>query len=94
MGAPTVSVRLISDDTRVFTLEACLREGGEETSHTVTVGRDLLARLAPGESAEGFVRRCFAFLLAREPKESILRRFDVSVIGRYFPEFEETIAVR
>jgi hypothetical protein len=30
----------------------------------------------------------FQFLLEREPKESILRRFDVTVISRYFPEFE------
>ena len=40
-----------------------------------------------------FVERCFAFLLEREPKESILRRFDVSVIARYFPEFERVIAL-
>jgi hypothetical protein len=94
MGTPGVSVRLISDDTRAFTLEVRVREGGAETNHAVTLGRDVLARLAPGESAEAFVRRCFAFLLEREPKESILRRFDVSVIGRYFPEFEKTIAAR
>ena len=30
-------------------------------------------------------------LLEREPKESILGRFDVSVIGRYFPDFESAI---
>ena len=29
----------------------------------------------------------FRFLLDREPKEAILARFDISVIGRYFPEF-------
>lgn len=94
MGAPSVSVRLISDDTSAFTLEARVREDGLETSHTVTLARDLLARLAPGESAETFAERCFAFLLEREPKEAILRRFDVSVIGRYFPEFEKSVAVR
>jgi hypothetical protein len=36
----------------------------------------------------------FAFLLEREPKESILSSFDVSVIGRYFPGFEREIAGR
>jgi hypothetical protein len=30
-------------------------------------------------------------LLDREPKESILRRFDVTVISRYFPEFEQEL---
>jgi hypothetical protein len=40
------------------------------------------------------VRDCFAFLLEREPTESILSSFDVGVIGRYFPEFERVIADR
>ena len=31
------------------------------------------------------------FLLDREPKESILGRFDVTVISRYFPEFEREL---
>jgi hypothetical protein len=30
-------------------------------------------------------------LLDREPKEAILSRFDVSVISRYFPEFEREL---
>jgi hypothetical protein len=34
------------------------------------------------------VKRAFEFLLAREPKESILAQFDLSIIGRYFAEFE------
>jgi len=29
--------------------------------------------------------------LEREPKESILSRFDVTVVRRYFPEFEDEI---
>ena len=37
------------------------------------------------------MQRCIAFLLAREPKESILKRFDVSVISDYFAEFEREI---
>jgi hypothetical protein len=37
--------------------------------------------------------RCLeaAFLLDREPKESILGRFDAAVISRYFPEFEREL---
>jgi hypothetical protein len=30
-------------------------------------------------------------LLAREPKECILQRFDVTVISSYFPEFEREL---
>ena len=32
------------------------------------------------------------FLLAREPRESILGRFDLPLIGRYFPEYEREIS--
>jgi hypothetical protein len=92
MPTTEVLVRLESEDTRSFNLAVTVREGAGETRHDVTLARDLLARLAPSESAEAFVRRCFALLLEREAKESILRRFDVSVIARYFPEFEKTIS--
>jgi hypothetical protein len=42
-------------------------------------------------SPEELVAESFRFLLAREPKESILRSFDLMVIGRYFPEYEREI---
>ena len=68
-------------------------EGGSRTEHEVTLSAADLRRLGGGyPAAEELVRACFEFLLEREPKESILRRFDVSVIGRYFPEFETAIA--
>ena len=37
------------------------------------------------------VERSMAFLLEREPPTSILRTFDLTVIGRFFPEYEATI---
>ena len=66
-------------------------EDGGSTEHDVTVSAQDLGRLGSGRTPDAFVRDCFAFLLAREPKESILRSFDVSDIGRYFPEFEREI---
>ena len=67
-------------------------EGGDETTHRVTASDEDLERLGSGyESPETFIRACFEFLLQREPKESILSSFDVSVISSYFPEFEERI---
>jgi len=62
------------------------------TSHEVAVTKADLARLAPAASSpDDLVRRSFTFLLEREPKESILRRFDLMVIARYFPAYERTI---
>jgi hypothetical protein len=67
-------------------------EGASSTEHEVVVAAQDLERLGVGyPSPEAFVRACFEFLLEREPKESILRTFDVTVIGRYFPEFEARI---
>ena len=92
MASASISVQLVSEEPRTYRLAVRVRERGGETTHIVTLGRDLLARLAPSAAPEDFVKRCFAFLLERESKESILGRFDVSVIGHYFPDFEEAIA--
>jgi len=69
-------------------------EGGE-TTHVVAVGRADLERLDPGaDDPTDLVRRSFEFLLARESKESILPSFDLTVIGRYFPDYETAIRGR
>ena len=75
-----------------WTCRVTVREGASSTTHEVAVSSADLARLAPGAStAEDLVRRSFGFLLDREAKESILRRFDLPIIGRYFPEYEAAI---
>jgi hypothetical protein len=67
-------------------------DGGSSHRFEVAVSRAELERFDPGagEPAD-LVRRSFEFLLAREPGESILRSFDLSVIGHYFPEYEREI---
>jgi hypothetical protein len=70
-------------------------EGGTETSHLVTVKPEDYLRLTGGKvDASELVRRSFEFLLEREPKESILGKFDLTVIGRYFPSYEQEIRTR
>ena len=62
------------------------------TTHHVSIATDDLATLAPpGTSAERLAEESFAFLLEREPRESILREFELPLIGRYFPEYEGEI---
>ena len=49
-------------------------------------------RLAPGTTRpEDLVKRSFRFLLDREAPSMILRTFDLSEIGRYFPDYEREI---
>jgi len=40
---------------------------------------------------EELIEKSFKFLLEREPKESILPRFNLRIVKQYFPEFKEEI---
>jgi hypothetical protein len=71
--------------------EVSVDHEGERSQHTVSVTSADLARWGAGEGAkavEDLVRRSFEFLLEREPPSSILPRFELSVIQRYFPEYD------
>lgn len=70
--------------------EIAVDHGGEHTQHTVNVSRTDFERWGGGGTVEDLVSRSFDFLLQREPASSILRRFDLSVIQRYFPEYDAT----
>ncbi|HEY3335966.1 MAG TPA: hypothetical protein VGK16_12110 [Candidatus Limnocylindrales bacterium] len=76
-----------------WTCDVTVDDGvGRPTAHVVTVAAADLARFAPeATDPKDLLTRSFEFLLEREPKSSILRRFDLRVIARYFPEYERTI---
>lgn len=62
--------------------------------HQVTVSKEYYQRLTGGlKSMEELVRSSFEFLLEREPKESILSKFDLTTIQKYFPEYEKVISM-
>jgi hypothetical protein len=72
-------------------------DGRGTSAHEVTVGSEDATALAAATDAgdvERLVYETIAFLLERESKESILRTFDLTVVGRYFPEFEAEIRSR
>jgi hypothetical protein len=72
--------------------EVVVRDDQGETRHQVTMARETCDRLTGGKhTPERCLEAAFRFLLDREPKESILSRFDVTVISRYFPEFEREL---
>ena len=71
--------------------EVAVSGGGTTTHHEVTMFARDCERLAQGCAPDQLIEAAFRFLLDREPKESILGRFDVQVIGTYFPEFERTL---
>ncbi|MGC9400148.1 MAG: hypothetical protein ACP5HM_13560 [Anaerolineae bacterium] len=72
-----------------------VKEGRGHTHHSVTVNKNDYDRLTGGSvTPKELVAESFRFLLEREPKESILRQFNLTVIGRYFPEYERQIRER
>ena len=83
--------RTATQPTLEFAVE--VRDGRGSSRHTVTLDPALLARLTAGRRVgdTAFIEAVFEFLLERESKESILSRFDVSVVARYFPEFDTAI---
>ena len=86
--AATIKVKAGSGDEYIVTVQ----EGGSETRHRVNVDPDYARKLTGGAvSTDELLRRSFEFLLEREPKEAILRSFDLPLIARYFPEFEHVI---
>lgn len=87
----TINVRCTaSGDPLAF--EVRVRECGSETHHRVTLAAADYQRLTGGRhTPEQCIEAAVRFLLDRERKESILGRFDLAVISRYFPEFEREL---
>lgn len=85
-----ISVRIRSARAPL-TAEVDVDEDGEVSHHLVHVQPVDLQRWGRGQTPEELIRRSFEFLLQRESKESILREFDLSVIQRYFPEYDQAI---
>ena len=67
-------------------------EGQTTTTHRVTLTHLYHQKLTNNRvTPEKLVEKSFEFLLERESNTSILSRFDLPIIERYFPEYEETI---
>jgi hypothetical protein len=65
------------------------------TTHTVKLCADYYQKLTGGRvSPETLIEKSFEFLLERENNTMILSRFDLPLIGRYFPEYEKTMLKR
>lgn len=61
-----------------------------QTNHLVTLSSEYYQKLTQGKiSKEKLIEKSFEFLLEKEPKESILSSFDLTVIKNYFPKYED-----
>ena len=65
------------------------------TVHIVTLKDAYHQKLTGGKvTAETLIEKSFEFLLERESNTSILSRFELPLITRYFPEYEKVIVNR
>lgn len=84
---PMITVQPIDETTFRVTVE-----GRTTTTHTVTLSSAYYKKLTGKRvTPDVLVEKSIAFLLERESNTSILRSFELPVIGRYFPEYEKTI---
>jgi len=87
-----IVVQDLDSNNDQFSFRVEVEEGDSRTTHLVELDRDEYQNLTDGKiSPEELIQCSFEFLLERESKESILNRFNVSVISRYFPEYSSEI---
>ena len=70
-----------------------IEEKSNSSEHAVTLDQSYYQFLTDGKiTKEELIKKSFEFLLEREPKESILSKFNLSVIKSYFPEYEQKVS--
>ena len=80
-------IRIVEIDASIYQVTVVAQT---TTMHTVTMHADYLLKLTNGSISNiELLKKSFEFLLHREPNTSILRSFNLSVISRYFPEYEK-----
>ena len=82
-----ITVNPIDDTTFEVVVEA-----STTTTHKVTLTPNYYEKLSDKRvPPEVLIEKSFEFLLERESNTSILRSFELPVIGQYFPEYERVI---
>ncbi len=85
-----ISVSLIDANTYQVVVEKDV-----ETTHVVRMSQEYYRELCRATvTHEWVIVQAFNFLLERESNTEILPEFDLHVINRYFPEFEDDIKAR
>ena len=91
MSRPDVTVTV----TGPGIYQVVVGRGSTATEHLVRVPATMVDDLGlAGIDESTLVHESFMFLLEREPASSILGEFKLTVIGRYFPEYEQEIRRR
>ena len=83
-----IQVRLTAERDP-FIFDVVVSEGKGETRHHVTMSREMCEWLTAGKhTPERCLEAAFRSCSTVSRRNRFLRRFDVTEISRYFPEFE------
>ena len=83
----SVSIKKRTDDVFQVTVA-----GSMTTTHEVTVNDQSLTDLTDDKvTKEQLLEFSFNFLLDREPNTSILSKFDINVISKYFSDYRDEV---
>ena len=83
----SISIKKQTDDVFVVTVTDSVT-----TTHTVTVTDQSLADLTDNNVTKTqLLEFSFNFLLDREPNTSILSKFDINVISKYFSNYKDEV---
>lgn len=86
-----IKISLVTRGAGVYTFDVEVSGSDSSTSHTITLKETDYKTMTNGKiTPEILIEKSFEFLLGREPKESILRHFDLMEITRYFPDYIKT----
>lgn len=74
-----------------YNFEVIVKENGTDTQHAVSMSKDYFNSLDTERGPWEVIHETFLFLLDKEPKEAILKEFDITLVSHYFPEFKEVL---
>ena len=75
--------------------QVTVTEGTGQSRHNVSLSPGYYEKLTGKQVPEELlIERSFQFLLEHESRGSILREFDLPLIGHYFPNYESEIRKR
>tara|TARA_B100000900_G_C20418733_1_gene650015 strand:- start:79 stop:366 length:288 start_codon:yes stop_codon:yes gene_type:complete len=64
------------------------------TNHTVTLDDDYFNKLTKNKTTKKkLIEFSFFFLLTKEKNTSILPEFELEIISKYFPEYEDKVSL-
>ncbi len=87
-----IKIRELESGGDLFEFDVEVVESGRSTRHRVVVGRMDYEKLTEGRATPlELVEKSFEFLLEREPGESIMKSFNLSVISNYFKDYTSSM---